>query len=903
MKVYPWKQRKYRSTTRALSGPLRRVSTVLWPLAAIISIGLTLIARFWATRGFAKVNDHWAKRGVMMVLIGLILLPLIGAPAQLGHAWADLIRAIDGSGDSSTLSSIIRAALAGLPIGLILQGLSSMMDSFDFDVSGERYLEPTRPTLRTKRRAKKSTTALESGNAASKEMVPFGVVVGDPIPFRTPRYGMVLDRRFTTLGHGSVVGANGTGKTVLAIQLGYTAVEHGAALIYVDFKASMRTYKAVKAIADDQGASFQFFTSGLNLDTTSWYDPLAWEGDAADKASMLITSFNFPETGDASYYRNQAETWLVLCFQVLEFVGLNEGESTFDYLLAVTDPVELKGRMTPMRNSRDPQAREAYQSFMDRASRTAVKDLSGLYSNLSTVVHSGGEQLRPQGRTKPVSLADAARDGGVVYVGLSPSINDVALKILGSLVIRDLSVLSGKRMHQHDVDQLRPVMLIIDEASRLGHRAVVVETVLATSREGRIFLWSFTQSFSTWPVSTITELNTNANTKVAFRTQDPDTRKALEQELGETPALNEISGVSIKHRHFQGDTTTRDEESRNLMTEGRFLMNAPYAFDSLPDMHAYVWGAGDLSGSAVFAWQSRRVKDTDIEKDAPLIRVVPLSLSPAAPVDKDLDVVSPAAEIEEQEPLPADGQWVGAFDDPYDHQDTPEWDRPPSDWEDSLDDGPAPLGRGAAAAQQYPRRSGSTPATATADTTTSTRTNGADATAGSSGHDAHRGADAVNGASVSAGGDGDGVEWDDEIEEPPSARFDPNPIEQHPTAPPEQPAQEPELVHWDDSDTQEPVAQNEPIWDDDPSPDTADIDEVPAPTTTPAPTQDPDATAEFAELPDTLTTDAAATNPQAPTGSPQRPTPTTTPPPGPAEARPRPSAPKLPKGSKAARWE
>lgn len=870
MKVYPWRSRKYRSTARSISSFLLKISRVLWPIAAILSIGVTVIARFWALRGFSHINDAWAKRGLILTSLGLILIPLIGRPAQFGDAWTNLIESFTDTGTTGTGTALLYAAISGLPAALIIQGISSMIEAHDFDLSGERYLERTKPNWHTKRRAKKNEAALAAGTAASDDMIAFGTVAGDPIPFRTPRHGMLVERRFETLGHGSVVGGNGTGKTVLAITLGHTAVTRGAALVYLDFKASLRTYEAVKELADSLGVRFQSFTSGLNSEAASWYDPLAWEGDAADKASMLVSSFNFSETGDASFYKSQAETWLVLCFQVLEHITLRPGESTFDFLLAATDPVELQARMDEFRNDGDEDTRNAYTELSARARQQERRNLANLYANLSTVVHSGGDRMRPQGNKKPVSLADTARDGGVIYVGLSSSINDVALKIMGSLVLRDLGVLAGQRMDDPNASQLRPMMAIVDEASRLGHRAVVMENLLATAREGRILLWSFTQSFSTWPESTITELNQNANTKVAFRAQDKGTRTQLEDDLGKIPALNEMREETIKHRTFQGDTTTRDGDARKTMTDGAFLLDAPHSLGSIPDMHAYIWFTGDITGSKVMQWVSRRVKKPDIEQDAPLIKITRLRLKPTGETAAEEfagadDEPQPLRAITDHETVDADvvTGWGHDVADPYEAQHaTPSWDERPANRGPitaptpvaAVDNGPAPMGvnTGSTQAAHYPRRRA--PVTPTAPSAPQTR---------------------------------GGTTPDTAAEPDPMIRW----ADASPATPGPSPTQDPHWVieppideepHWSPSEERRPAppahgstaaqapspSPAAPIWDDDPTPDTAPIPHTRGSTPS-AGSAAPGAAAEFAPPP----TSAAASGPRVETaGEPDPPT-------------------------------
>jgi hypothetical protein len=622
VRPYPWRERQSFHERRVLADLYDKIGHILfWP-ALVMSLGTSALLAIWARQGFTRNNDAWWKRGLIILGVGIVLMPFLGGPVQWFHALLDLFYSLGKYAKMSWQEALRNLLLAGVPIAFIFQGIASMAAQYRTEYMGERFIMATRPTFLMRNRMKKNVKDLSSGKHAGNGWLQFGVIEDDPIPWRTPRYGMICERPIERLGHGCIVGGNGTGKTVLASNLVDQAASSGTAVLYVDYKASLDTYRATRAAAQNAGVSFYSFDLGIGSGETTWYDPLAWEGTPSDKSSMLVQSFNFSDTGDASYYKNIAEQYLTLQFEVMDYVGLREHESRFDFLLRTAMPNGLRERLDVLKGGTDEDL-EALREWTARAATIKSEALSSLRANLSTVVNSGGERLRPQDDAPAVSLARIAEEGGVIYVGLSPSTNEVALKIIGSLVLRDLGVLAGERMRVPNKGSLRPMIAFVDEASRMGSRAVVMDNLFATAREGLIALWPITQSFSTWPASTQVEMNTNVQTHVTFRVQDPATATLLAGTLEPIRALSEMREVETHESMLEGASSSMTGGSRQTMVDMPFIPAG--RLGSMDNYVAYVWFSGSRNRATKRTWKSRRVRNDQVKHDAPLVRIIPAS--------------------------------------------------------------------------------------------------------------------------------------------------------------------------------------------------------------------------------------------------------------------------------------
>ena len=621
---YPWKKRRRFHGRRYTGGTLKKwIATPLSVIATVLSLGLTYVIYFLVRRQYDRVNDAWWTRGLMMVGAGVLLAYPLGTH-NVGPHFMDLLYSFGSKAQGTWQGPAVSLYLSLFPIALALHGVVTMIQCYWFEYHGEKYLERTRPNLMMKRRHKKNAVALADGLTLGDGNVHVGVIADDRVPWRTPRYGMDVGRPIKDIGHGVILGGTGTGKTILAMSLAQQFAASNTALVYLDYKASKETLLRMKAIAESCGVPSKSFSPGIvDQEDGVWYDPLAWDGTPSDKASMLTASFQFSESGDASFYKNLAEEWLTLQFKVMSRVGLAPGESQFDFLLDTAHPQSLKDRIMSLREGSD-RDRALFEEWSNEIRGKKAEQLASLRSNLSNVVNAGGEYLRPQGDTPPLSFTEIAENGGVYYIGLSPMLNDVALKIIGSLVLRDIGVLVGKRLNEPEMKgKRRTVIVMVDEASRMGNRVVTMNNILTTSREADIYLWSITQSLSAWPQSTVSEMKTNTSTQIIMRIQDPPSARDMSELFGETPVMVESSKESREHTTSRGETSSTEGDTQNTLAMAPLI--EPGAFLSprwLPNRHAYVMFSGSQDRPTIKPWKSKRVKIDEVDHDVPLVEII-----------------------------------------------------------------------------------------------------------------------------------------------------------------------------------------------------------------------------------------------------------------------------------------
>lgn len=619
MKPYPWNSRRTFGDRMALVRTTRPFAIPL-VLLSVLANPLTILVHLWCFIGFKYFNDRWSKRGLISIAVGALIMLVSFSPS----VWVNAAKvAVYAPGDKATKpfsEAIPDLMMASLGPAVILAGIAGLIISFQSEWEERRYLEPTRPTLLMRLRAARNRRALSAGQS-HKGYVPFGTIADDPMPWRTPRHGMVVERPLNGLGHGGITGANGSGKTIAGLTFAHGAVKNGASLLYVDCKGSIATRIKLQNIAHDLGVPFQSFDMTPGSPASSCYDALDWDGSPSEKTSMLMGSFSFPTEGPASHYTDLAQAWLTLQFTVLEEVGTRPDESKFDFLLDTCTPARLKDRIAPLRDGTTRQ-QALYEKWSSSISGTKADNLSGLRSKIEAVVNAAGERLRPNGPDSPsIHLRSLDEQPSIIHIGLSAVTDDTALKVLGSLAIKDLSVFSGER-YSGMAPPRRDIVVIPDEASRMGDRTEVMDNLFTLAREARIWVWPITQSFSTWPEVTVSEMVTNSLTQVVCRLPDKQTADSLLGTLGERRVLNDMREERVRHRMFRAERVTSSSDARSTVTTEPFLLAS--ALTDTADHHAYIWALGASAQPTRKRWKPKRLKFPDENtSDTPLVRIVP----------------------------------------------------------------------------------------------------------------------------------------------------------------------------------------------------------------------------------------------------------------------------------------
>lgn len=269
MNPYPWTATKRFPNQSSIGETLAdHVAPALSGIASVLSFP-SWGWRLWTREGFERANDSWLRRGLVVFLIGVVWTVLAGFPGEWAHAAKELIYAF---GDKQTVPwnvAVQHMMIAGFGPATLLQGVAGMCHSYDYEYTSRRYLAPTRPGLRVWWRRRKNTRMLAAGDVTGHGLVPFGLIEQDHIPWRSPRLGMLAERAIARLGHGLVLGASGTGKTVLVENVAYYYTQAGGAVVYIDCKASLSTLNAMRGVAAAANVPFHCFDlgigSGVNL--------------------------------------------------------------------------------------------------------------------------------------------------------------------------------------------------------------------------------------------------------------------------------------------------------------------------------------------------------------------------------------------------------------------------------------------------------------------------------------------------------------------------------------------------------------------------------------------------------------------------------------------------------------
>lgn len=656
---YPWKQRKKFNDARRLISPLVKLTRLLAWVATIASPP-SFLAWMWAKFAYRHYNDSWNKRGLLLLLYGVVLsLIIVRNPLDVPFAWYDMLRSFGVEATSEPTQAIIHALVIAFPYALILQGLHALARSYQIEKTTNAFLQEQRPTWGMKLRKNRNIRALRhgvNGSQHGRDYVRFGVIENDRVPWRFSRHGMVVERKIEKMGHGVLAGANGMGKTTLASTFGHYVLEADAGMIYLDFKADLDTMRGLVAVARDSGKPCYVLDIGFGSNDTSWYDLFGWPGSPADKASVLIECFQFAEgEGGASYYRGVAEAWLPMQIEAAEILGLREGEGMFDFLLATAVPDRFQKRIMPMRESSDPEMQAKFEMWNAEANLVKASDLQGLRNELTKITNAAGHRLKPNPENpNPVSLREVMDNGGLIYIGIAAGVNDVVVKVLGSFLFRELSILVSARSRE-DKSTLRDVFFVPDEASEMEERSEMMNPLYTMARGSRVWIWPAFQTFGSWQESTQDEIQSNARSFVAFDIPSSNTAEVIGGTLANVFALKQMTQEETRQQAFQNQTIGISGDSRmEIVTDE--LLRSNIELTSVPQFHAYIWFKDAPIAPRGRWWGRRRVRKDENRADAPLVKIVPYHIVLPEEIDPDMEIVSDTPPKASSRPLDYDAE-------------------------------------------------------------------------------------------------------------------------------------------------------------------------------------------------------------------------------------------------------
>lgn len=641
-----------------------------------IVLPLLLIAYAWWSPTISVKHATYAYIGAFELMVLTALWAATGGFSGIDKHVFSLTRPVsDGPVPISTLPSLW---IVWFPYGLIIGSITLYLWCTNRDYKTQRFLEPRKETIVAKHRLQR-TVAKYTDHQPDKALVP-AVVVGDRLPWRQDRIGVpVVLPIDDEMGHGLVLGANGTGKTVFGLTLSEQSINKGMASMYLCFKGDLKVRDKLSEMADDAGAEFYSFDIRLggNDESDCYFDPLDFDGDRNQKASIVLQSFEF-ETTDEAYYRAASEEWMPLQFAILEAVGLEEGQGTFDFLDSTASVASAKERISLLKDT-DP---GIYNRIMSSISTMDDSRLEGLRTNIRRITKSpaGARMRKPTRRetdngARYIDVRNLAGDNNsVVFFGLGVGGQGPLAKMLGALVVFAIGSFVDWR-NSHPEAARDDYFLLADEFGLLEEYSDMFKFLITNARSARVWVWVMSQSLTSFTDAIAQELITNAYWFVVFRIADVETTERLASTTGKISYRSEMTEASVQETASGG---------RNMNVSGGVRMSLvpddhirPERFTKLRPREAFIWSNGPNEPSDRTQWWRRtratfkepRFGEAEAAKDIPVVRAIPSlivirdgdeSLTPVI-IDGDVDtpeLVQPSSP-QQRSTLHMIGRWVG----------------------------------------------------------------------------------------------------------------------------------------------------------------------------------------------------------------------------------------------------
>lgn len=603
MNPWPWKRLREFNGRRRLSRLLKKVGGVLIIFAFILSpIGVAL-----HVAGYARwrwTNDNWYARPFMLGAAGAVGTFLLHASNEKGLLgfYQGIFTSL---GDGGSLVGVISSwlFLGALP-SLVLAAPLACGITLGYELDHKAWTREMRPNLHARLRAWVNARRIASDTHSGNGKILFGLHFGDTLPWGDGRHGAIVSRSSKKVGHGFILGQQGSGKTALALNVADQFIHAGFSLAFPDFKGDSVSCDSLHASSVSAGVPFYAFSfTPMPGYTNVHYDPLDWDGSSNDKAALIMKALPFPaEDSAANYYRIKAEAYLPLQFDVLAEVGLREGEGTFDFLLDTAEPAQLQARLMPLRGN--PETNDLYSRFVAAINTHNAKDLDGLRGNLQKVVNSGGKYLRPAtGNGITLNLRKALEEGAVIYFELGSTLDAVSSITMGTLLMQDVKALIGQRARRADKD-FRDVILMSDEASALGTRADIMDDISKQGRSSKIWNWTITQSIVTWPETTRREVVNNATVRIVFNMQEGESQLLLTEGMPLSYYISVRKGFDMGEDAVGDSAHVAGRGGTETVEEDKQLK--PGQLGSLPNRRAWLWVSGADDGVKLVQGRARK---------------------------------------------------------------------------------------------------------------------------------------------------------------------------------------------------------------------------------------------------------------------------------------------------------
>ncbi len=344
-------------------------------------------------------------------------------------------------------------------------------------------------------------------------------------------------------GHMLVIGAPGTGKTQLLLWLAAQAVGRGEAVIMIDPKGGGRIPDILRACASRRGVPCY----ELRLDQPSLschLDVLAHGQSPSELATRLCRLL--PAAEQAEVFARFS--WMVL-YRILSGLMMLERPYSWGMLRAhVMNQGQDLARACAASGGAQHAVTQGLAALARHDATHYSKMIVGMMPLLE-ILATGvlGELLSISPHVERVCLGQVVAQRAVLYVSLAALEDSQVARVLGSLVLGELSSWVGARYGQSGLPEL-PLQVMVDEASEVSGVAFV--QLLNKGREAGVQMCLSVQTLADLEVAMQGESEArmmvgNATHVLMFRTLDPASRRALIERAGWVSVRGRLTGASL----------------------------------------------------------------------------------------------------------------------------------------------------------------------------------------------------------------------------------------------------------------------------------------------------------------------------------------------------------------------
>ncbi len=333
--------------------------------------------------------------------------------------------------------------------------------------------------------------------------------------------------------HTAVVGASGSGKTVLLDALMFEDMRQGKPVVFIDPKGDNGSLLNFINLCKLTGREFYVFSEYWNGEGASALNPVK-DGSNTNIADRIFKSFTWSEEHYAQICRDAIEDAVSILKGKGELVNL---ESIYNKLIEISDTKNIKDQLY----KRD--------------------DIQGILSRLKKIIRSDfGERLN---KASGLSFADIRDSKKCVYIGL-PVLGFAEIsRAIGKVILGDISY-SAYKTYKHITplgeDSLSKLALYIDELSAvITDEFVEILNKVRGAKMELTFAFQSPSDIAKHDKELCTQVLENTSNWFVFKQRIEDGAKIFSEAIGTMESKKQTTRVKDGEEQAQGSQRVVEE--------------------------------------------------------------------------------------------------------------------------------------------------------------------------------------------------------------------------------------------------------------------------------------------------------------------------------------------------------